>query len=550
MQLLPYATFTIQTQEPLSAVIEKLDAQIEAPRAFRWDFSRNHAPYEGTISSSGFEIRRIIHYRNSFLPNIRGRFESSAEGRLIRVTVKLHPFVIAFLLFWYSVWYSISIPFFLFGALSGDVDVFTAFQFVGLPILLLFVFWCSFWYEANRSRRELAQIILGEPLGQPTSGNLARRAFLISVRVLLFLAIAVIILSNVAIFYFLPSVQRGSQSLTSKYCFQDSTQSPYCDFSVVRTLKGHTTASALAISVDGQTLVSGGQDKAIKVWDLQTGKLSKTLQSDSGEIQDLAIAPDGKTVVSGSGDRMVRIWDITSNQRPQMLKGHSSDIRQVEISSDGKTIISSTYGEIKVWDLTTGQLKATLPNLPTAEIKIGPVSLESQPPRFYPLAISSDGKTALVELNSKLLVWNLATNQQTVLQTSWFSHIYSARISQDGQIGVTTSYRQPVTHLKVWDLKTGTLKAEGRVSSSPNQRGLNSIALTRDSASAAAEADRIFGSTKEGLKVWNLQTAELEAILDEEWMSHLVVNSDGKLLVGITGDPHFQNTKIKVLQRP
>src|ERR671916_3058888 len=105
MQLLPYATFSIQTQEPLSAVIEKLDAQIEAPRAFRWDFSRNDAPYEGTISSSGFEIHRIIHYRNSFLPNIRGRFESSAEGRLIRVTVKLHPFVIAFLLFWYSVWY-------------------------------------------------------------------------------------------------------------------------------------------------------------------------------------------------------------------------------------------------------------------------------------------------------------------------------------------------------------------------------------------------------------------------------------------------------------
>jgi hypothetical protein len=111
----------------------------------------------------------------------------------------------------------------------------------------------------------------------------------------------------------------------------------------------------------------------------------------------------------------------------------------------------------------------------------------------------------------------------------------------------------------VWDLKTGTLKAEGRVSSSPNQRGLNDIALTRDSASAdfgvsaqsnAAEADRIVGSTKEGLKVWNLQTAELEAILDEEWMSHLVVNSDGKLLVGVTGEPHFQNTQIKVLQRP
>jgi hypothetical protein len=101
----------------------------------------------------------------------------------------------------------------------------------------------------------------------------------------------------------------------------------------------------------------------------------------------------------------------------------------------------------------------------------------------------------------------------------------------------------------VWDLKTGTLKAEGRVSSSPNQRGLNDIALTRDSASAAAEAIALLVALR-GLKVWNLQTAELEAILDEEWMSHLVVNSDGKLLVGVTGEPHFQNTQIKVLQRP
>jgi WD40 repeat protein len=547
MQLLPYNTFSIHTREPLEDVIEKLDAHIEAPKAFRWSFSRNHAPYAGTISSSGFECHRIIHYRNSFLPNIRGRFEPSSEGTVIRVTLKLHPFVTAFLVFWYLVWYSATIPIFLFGALSGDVDVFTALQFLGMPIVLLFVFWCAFWYEANRSRRELAQIILGEPLGQQTFGNRADRVFWI-------LAIAAIIIWNAVAFgwYFLPSVQQKSQPVAAKYCSQNSTQSPYCAFSVVRTLEGHPTASAIAISADGKTLISGGQDKAIKVWDLQTGQLTKTLQSDSGEIQAVAIAPDGKTVVTGSGDRIVRIWNITSNLRPQMLKGHSSDIRQVEISSDGKTIISSTYGEIKVWDLATGQLKATLPNLPTAEIQIGPVSIKGDSPRFYPLTISPDGKTALVELGGKLVAWDLVTNQQTVLQKAnlFVQSINSARISLDGRIGVTISYQQPVTHLKVWDLTTGTLKVEGRVSSSPKQRGLNGIAVTRDNASAATEGDRMIGSTHEELKVWNLQTGDLEAILDNKPMRHLVVSSDGKLLAGITGDSYYRNTKITVLQRP
>jgi hypothetical protein len=546
VHFLPYDTFTIQTQEQLLDVIQKLDAHIEAPKAFRWNFSRNHAPYAGTLNSSGFEIHRIIHYRNSFLPNIHGRFEALSDGTLIRITMRLHPLVNAFLIFWYLVWYSATIPIFLFGALSGDVDVFTALQFLGMPIAILFVFWYAFWSEANRSRCELAQIIRGEPLGQQSSGNLTRRAFVIGFWVV---ALAANVLWNA--WYFLPSVQRGSQSLTSKYCSQDSTKSPYCDFSVVRTLKGHTTASALAISADGQTLISGGQDKAIKVWDLQTGQLRKTLQSDSGEIQAVAIAPDGKTVVSGSGDRMVRIWNITSNQRPQMLKGHSSDIRHAEISSDGKTIISSTYGEIKVWDLTTGQLKATLPNLPTPEIKIGPVSIKGDSPRFYPLAISPDGKTALVELDSKFVAWDLATNQQKVLQKKWaFESIGSAQISLDGQTVVTTSSSAKPVVLKVWDLKTGTLKAQSRVTFSPEQYWRNNIALSGDSASAAASADRIISNTNKGLAVWNLQTAELEAILDKEQMSNLVISPDGKLLAGITWDSDNQATKIKVLQRP
>ena len=542
MQLLPYHTFTLKTHEPLPDVIDKLNAHIEAPKTFRWTFSRNHAPYAGRISSDGFEVRRIIHYRNSFLPTIRGRFESGSQGTVIRITMRLHPLVIGFLVFWYFTWYSATIPLFFFGIFSGDVVIVEGLLFLGLPIFVLLTFWCAFWYEANRSRRELTQIVRGEPLDPPNSSHRIRRSWLI--RGVLFVMVSANILWHLDEFF--PSLKRDTQPVVLKSCSDNSTESPYCNFSVFRTFTGHATALAIVISADGKTLISGGKDKAIKVWDLPTGVLKKTLQSDSGVIQALAIAPNGKVVVSGSGDRMVRIWNMTTNQPAQTLAGHTETIHGVEISSDGTTIISRSHTEIKVWDLATGQLKLTLPNSPSTEIKIGPVSIEDNSPRFHPHVISSNGKTALVQLGvgGKLVAWNLLTNQQIILQKKWsdgFGYMHSAHISGDGKTAVTIYYRQPVTDLRVWDLTTGMLKAEGRVSSTRNSFWYDTFVLSRD---------RIIGSTDEGIKVWNLQTAELEATLEHEKMSDLVVSSDGKLLAGITESSENQESKIKVWRRP
>ncbi|WP_414548897.1 WD40 repeat domain-containing protein [Anabaena sp. CCY 0017] len=313
-----------------------------------------------------------------------------------------------------------------------------------------------------------------------------------------------------------------------KYCSEDTSESTYCNFSVLRTLEGHPTASAIVISADGQTLISGGQDKTIKIWELQTGELKKTLRSDSGAINALAIAPDGKTVVTGSGDRIVRIWDLTSDRPPQILKGHSGRVTNVDISSDGKTIISVDHGmeaEIKVWDMATGKQKAALPS-------------------FYFDDISLDGKTVIFTSgnNNKLIAWDVATNQQQVLQKS-FHPWRLVRISLDGQRLVSTKRTGKRSfEVQVSDLKTGQITAKERF----NRRIFkpSSIALSRDV---------LIGNTKKWLTVWNLQTAEIEAILDEQQikqMNNLVVSPDGKILAGIITDSNSSNRKIQVLQRP
>jgi WD40 repeat protein len=308
-----------------------------------------------------------------------------------------------------------------------------------------------------------------------------------------------------------------------KYCSHDAIESPYCNLRVVGTLEGHPTANAIVISADGQTLVSGGQDKTIKVWELQTLGLKKALRSDSGAINALAISPDGKTVVSGSGDGIVRIWDITKDRPQKILRGHSGNVTHVDISDDGQTIISLDRGKfpvVKVWDIATGEEKAKLPYTHFDDI-------------------SPDGKTVLFTLpDSKLVAWDVATNKQQVLQ-KFFNPSDLARISLDGQTLVSINRAGKHSfHLQVSDLTTGKLKAKKSFS----RRIFRPFEI-------ALSHNLIIGSTPKGLVLWNLQTASLEAILDKQQMSRFVVSPDGKLLAGITSAEDNRNPKIQVLQR-
>lgn len=537
MQLLPYNSFTLHTHRPLADVAARLDAHIEAPR-LRWGFSRDHAPYAGTISYSGFEIRRVIHYRNSFLPQIRGRFEELPRGTNVHIAMGLHPFVTVFLLFWFALWYSICIPIFLSGAGSGDVPT-EAGIFLGMPLAVLFAFWCAFWYEAKRAQQELTEIVRGEVLeGIKTQTSPARILLIVA-------AIGTIVAWNAIAFkgFFSENFSSSSQLVATRPCSSAENASPYCNFALVRSIAGHPTASAIALSSDGKILATGGRDKAIRIWDLQTGQLQKTLQSDSGVMTALAIAPDGRTLVSGSGDRMVRIWDLTADRYPKVLKGHTANILQVRVSADGKTAISASYDEIRVWDLATGELKTTFPDtLSSTEVQLGPVTITGDSPYFRVLDISPDGKTVLAEVNSKILAWDVATQKQKTIPKSLFENLNAARMGLDGKTVVTTSYTQPKTTLKIWDLSTATLKTKDVISTARESWGYGDrLALSRD---------RILTSTPQGLKVWNLQTVQLEAVVDSEPVSPLIVSPDGKHLVGMTGDASSQTSQIKVWQRP
>ncbi|QLE56225.1 serine/threonine protein kinase [Nostoc sp. TCL26-01] len=123
---------------------------------------------------------------------------------------------------------------------------------------------------------------------------------------------------------------------------------------VIRTLNGHFKGViSVAFSPDGKTLASGSSDKTIKIWNLATGQVTRTLNGHLFLVPSVAFSPDGRTLASGGFYKTIKIWNIATGKEITTLNGHSSLVWKVAFSPDGKTLASG--GEdatIKIWRLS------------------------------------------------------------------------------------------------------------------------------------------------------------------------------------------------------
>ncbi|PZU98290.1 MAG: protein kinase [Pseudanabaena sp.] len=204
---------------------------------------------------------------------------------------------------------------------------------------------------------------------------------------------------------------------------------------IIRTLSGHTNLiNSLAIAPVSDRLVSGSYDNEVRLWQISTGKLLQTLKGHEDRVLGVAISTDGKHIASASRDRTVRVWDAKTGKTLQKIKAHSEAVTCVLITPDGKQIISGGNDKtIRGWDLASGKQIFTIDDF---ETDIGAI------------AVTSDGKylfSGSKDDPNSIRLWNLQTKSST---WSFIGHkdlVTSLVVSPDNQQLVSGSLDRKVS---------------------------------------------------------------------------------------------------------
>jgi WD40 repeat protein len=120
----------------------------------------------------------------------------------------------------------------------------------------------------------------------------------------------------------------------------------------LRELDGHSGAvHSLAISPDSRRLLSGGFDRTVQLWDLESGAELRTYAMRDG-VEALDFSPDGRLFVSGGFDKTAQVWDLESGRENQLFVGHSDVVKSAIFSPDGASVITaSADNTARLWSI-------------------------------------------------------------------------------------------------------------------------------------------------------------------------------------------------------
>jgi hypothetical protein len=123
----------------------------------------------------------------------------------------------------------------------------------------------------------------------------------------------------------------------------------------LHVIKEHSDAVyGLAFNPDGSQLASVSADRAMKVFDVKTGKLLYTLGEATDWLYTVAWSPNGKYLVSGGVDKSIRVYEPTpiGAKLRQSVFAHEGPVQKVLFSNDSKTLYSVGQDRvIKAWDI-------------------------------------------------------------------------------------------------------------------------------------------------------------------------------------------------------
>jgi len=274
-------------------------------------------------------------------------------------------------------------------------------------------------------------------------------------------------------------------------------------------LTGHTgPVSALALTSDGRHVVSGSDDRTVKVWDLSR-MAARDVPQHTDWVQKVVISSDRKRVVSASIDGTAKVWNFHTYQEQTTLMGHTQGVFVLDISPDARfAVTASTDYTTRVWDITDGSERFWM------------VDEEMHGSSWWSLTVSPDGRCAVLNdgNSDEVLVWNLESGSQACRLPA--RSVKRVAFTPDGQELVTGGRDGTI---QIWDVDTWT-ERDSFTGQGGSVWGLM----------FSPDARRLITSSEDvALRVWRMDSGEVEWT----WRGHkghvnaVAVTPDGALVV-------------------
>jgi WD40 repeat protein len=215
------------------------------------------------------------------------------------------------------------------------------------------------------------------------------------------------------------------------------------------------------VTRDGKWLLTGGEDKTIRLWDLETGKEVRRFEGHTDKVRAVAFSPDGNRAVSGGlfSDPTVRVWDVEGGRElsrylietaggdddPLKFGGFGglraatrvwrSGIASVAFSPDGKLVLAGCMDNVlRVFEVSTGKER----------------KLEGHTQQLLGAVFTPDGKRILSGSYDKTVrLWDVESGKEVCRFFGHDNWVWGVAVSPDGRLGLSGSLDKTV---RLWKL--------------------------------------------------------------------------------------------------